>query len=162
MPSHLPALAGVVKVLATCKEHQTIFVRGRRLPPHRRPLPVAFFQSNRQKQMGRAGCERLPALWVATRAPPMVCGPLGPRGAGVPPSGIWISISGKSGMAGSANHPREHNETHTFSPPATLGYTGGLPTDRGSNASRSDSRTPANLPSGVSIQTRGRPLVRCH
>lgn len=83
MPSHLPALAGVVKVLATCKEHQTIFVRGRRLPPHRRPLPVAFFQSNRQKQMGRAGCGRLPTLWVATRALPMVCGPLGPRGAGV-------------------------------------------------------------------------------
>lgn len=41
VPSRLSALAGAVKVLATCKEHQTIFVRGRRVPPHRRPLPVA-------------------------------------------------------------------------------------------------------------------------
>lgn len=92
VPSRLPALAGAVKVLATCKEHQTISVRGRRLPPRRRPLSIAFFQGNRQKQMGRAGCGRLPTLWVATRALPMVCGPLGPRGAGVPPSGISILV----------------------------------------------------------------------
>jgi len=51
MPSRLPALAGAVRVLATRKEHQTIFLRGRRVPPHRRPLPVAFFLSNRQKQL---------------------------------------------------------------------------------------------------------------
>ena len=62
VPSHLPALAGVVKVLATCKEQtDNLYARLAQCPHLHQPLDRSTLSfATTKSKMGRAGGDTCP------------------------------------------------------------------------------------------------------